>query len=202
MATYSERGNSGANQSRVSSRYEDNFGLSHEEGFNFSMRFPEEKANEQGALRNSSTGQRDSNHQIINDDRTNWVPNSKSKSCHNCDKEFGFFQRRHHCRNCYFVFCKNCTIKTNIGQFDNQSKKQRKRSGKKEDTVVRLCKACESSCNLLKREMNMQHDYNKRFHLREHNQKMFASQNDYEQLSVNQSIDSERNMLVQQRPAG
>ena len=50
----------------------------------------------------------------MNENKNSWVPNSKAKECHDCAKDFGFFQRRHHCRICYFVFCQNCTIKTNI----------------------------------------------------------------------------------------
>ncbi|ODQ63474.1 hypothetical protein NADFUDRAFT_53143 [Nadsonia fulvescens var. elongata DSM 6958] len=46
--------------------------------------------------------------------RNNWVPNHERSECHACAKPFGslatgrIFPRRHHCRKCGEVFCKNC----------------------------------------------------------------------------------------------
>uniref|UniRef100_A0A060TFQ3 ARAD1D24904p n=1 Tax=Blastobotrys adeninivorans TaxID=409370 RepID=A0A060TFQ3_BLAAD len=37
--------------------------------------------------------------------RAHWVPDSARKGCAECDKPFGLFERRHHCRHCGDVFC-------------------------------------------------------------------------------------------------
>lgn len=42
---------------------------------------------------------------------TRWIPDHIASTCLNCDKKFGFFTRRHHCRKCGDVFCKNCCNK-------------------------------------------------------------------------------------------
>jgi hypothetical protein len=42
---------------------------------------------------------------------TRWIPDHVASSCVNCDKHFGFFTRKHHCRKCGDVFCYNCCNK-------------------------------------------------------------------------------------------
>lgn len=37
--------------------------------------------------------------------KVHWVPDSARRGCAECDKPFGLFERRHHCRRCGDVFC-------------------------------------------------------------------------------------------------
>ncbi|XP_028276861.1 myotubularin-related protein 4 isoform X1 [Parambassis ranga] len=39
---------------------------------------------------------------------TRWVPDHMASHCFHCDCEFWIAKRRHHCRNCGNVFCKDC----------------------------------------------------------------------------------------------
>ncbi|KAJ8266344.1 hypothetical protein GJAV_G00129320 [Gymnothorax javanicus] len=39
---------------------------------------------------------------------TRWVPDHMASHCFSCDSEFWIVKRRHHCRNCGNVFCKDC----------------------------------------------------------------------------------------------
>uniref|UniRef100_A0A8C1WKN6 phosphatidylinositol-3,5-bisphosphate 3-phosphatase n=1 Tax=Cyprinus carpio TaxID=7962 RepID=A0A8C1WKN6_CYPCA len=39
---------------------------------------------------------------------TRWVPDHMASHCFSCDCEFWMAKRRHHCRNCGNVFCKDC----------------------------------------------------------------------------------------------
>ncbi|TRY57235.1 hypothetical protein DNTS_003306 [Danionella cerebrum] len=39
---------------------------------------------------------------------TRWVPDHMASHCFGCDSEFWIAKRRHHCRNCGNVFCKDC----------------------------------------------------------------------------------------------
>ncbi|XP_064208297.1 myotubularin-related protein 4 isoform X2 [Anguilla rostrata] len=39
---------------------------------------------------------------------TRWVPDHMASHCFSCDCEFWIVKRRHHCRNCGNVFCKDC----------------------------------------------------------------------------------------------
>ena len=136
-------------------------------------------------------------------DRTNWIPNSKSKSCHKCDKEFGFFQRRHHCRKCFLVFCKHCTVKSNFYTETIAGGKKaagKRGAGKSREETARLCKNCESQCNLLKQEMTIQHDLNKRYFLQEQNRLRQGQEDIHSQFSENQSLASEKDLeLIQRR---
>jgi hypothetical protein len=38
-----------------------------------------------------------------------WVEDNKVTRCYQCGAEFGFFTRKHHCRNCGRIFCYNCS---------------------------------------------------------------------------------------------
>ena len=38
-----------------------------------------------------------------------WKPDEDVKTCIPCNKNFGWFKRRHHCRACGDVFCSSCT---------------------------------------------------------------------------------------------
>jgi len=65
------------------------------------------------------TKQNKSNDQVpIANDRTMWVPDEKAQTCYNCKKEFSaIFLRKHHCRICGNVFCKECSSKTVEGKY-------------------------------------------------------------------------------------
>jgi len=38
-----------------------------------------------------------------------WQPDAKAPTCNSCNVPFTLFNRRHHCRHCGQVFCKDCT---------------------------------------------------------------------------------------------
>ena len=38
-----------------------------------------------------------------------WINDNMVTFCHNCKADFGFFTRKHHCRNCGNIFCYACT---------------------------------------------------------------------------------------------
>jgi predicted nucleic acid-binding Zn-ribbon protein len=42
---------------------------------------------------------------ILKLNQSNWVPDSESFACHDCQKPFGLVNRRHHCRKCGNVYC-------------------------------------------------------------------------------------------------
>mmetsp|Transcript_5320 Transcript_5320/g.4036 ORF Transcript_5320/g.4036 Transcript_5320/m.4036 type:complete len:142 (+) Transcript_5320:896-1321(+) len=58
-----------------------------------------------------------------------WVPNEKSPYCQLCEKTFGFFRRKHHCRCCGMLVCGTCSPDEDF-VFGYQDRK------------VRVCKAC------------------------------------------------------------
>ena len=38
-----------------------------------------------------------------------WVLDNQCTSCMRCNKPFGLFNRRHHCRGCGYLVCKRCS---------------------------------------------------------------------------------------------
>lgn len=38
-----------------------------------------------------------------------WVPNDLETQCFRCPVRFGFFIRKHHCRNCGNIVCSTCS---------------------------------------------------------------------------------------------
>ena len=58
-------------------------------------------------------------HQLpIANDRNMWIPDEKAQTCYNCRKEFSaIFLRKHHCRICGNVFCKECSSKNVEGKY-------------------------------------------------------------------------------------
>lgn len=44
--------------------------------------------------------------------KAHWAKDETAKSCRQCAKEFNFSRRRHHCRNCGYVFCGDCSFRT------------------------------------------------------------------------------------------
>ena len=67
-----------------------------------------------------------------------WVPDAEVKSCTICTEDFSLLKRRHHCRICGGVFCRNCT-----------SHKQLTTSRKK---PVRSCTECVEFLDALNKE--------------------------------------------------
>ena len=50
--------------------------------------------------------------QNSDEDKSLWVPDDQADTCFNCGKKFmSLFLRRHHCRICGNIFCKDCYIK-------------------------------------------------------------------------------------------
>ena len=43
-----------------------------------------------------------------------WQPNTDRGECNNCTEYFYLFCRRHHCRKCGNIFCKNCLTKEKV----------------------------------------------------------------------------------------
>lgn len=41
----------------------------------------------------------------------NWQPDEQALSCLSCNRRFGFFLRKHHCRRCGYIFCDTCCAK-------------------------------------------------------------------------------------------
>jgi hypothetical protein len=41
-----------------------------------------------------------------------WVEDTQSDRCMNCDKDFTMFNRRHHCRACGSVVCHTCSSRS------------------------------------------------------------------------------------------
>lgn len=37
-----------------------------------------------------------------------WVLDNQTSNCMRCNKAFGLFNRRHHCRSCGYLICKPC----------------------------------------------------------------------------------------------
>lgn len=65
---------------------------------------------------NSNNVNNDNN--AISNDKTMWIPDEKAQTCFNCRKDFSaIFLRKHHCRICGNVFCKDCSNKTVDGKY-------------------------------------------------------------------------------------
>ncbi|CCH58688.1 hypothetical protein TBLA_0A08990 [Henningerozyma blattae CBS 6284] len=43
--------------------------------------------------------------QIMIPKRSHWLPDQKRDGCHYCNKQFTFWERKHHCRHCGDIFC-------------------------------------------------------------------------------------------------
>lgn len=61
-----------------------------------------------------------------------WVQDHLVENCEACSAEFGFFLRRHHCRQCGHIFCAECSDKTFPLTTEDGLAKQE----------VRVCKKC------------------------------------------------------------
>ncbi|KAK4783149.1 hypothetical protein SAY86_007523 [Trapa natans] len=66
-----------------------------------------------------------------------WMPDRSCRVCYECDSQFTFFNRRHHCRLCGRVFCAKCTANTVPATSDHQQT-----SGWDEWERIRVCNFC------------------------------------------------------------
>jgi len=64
-----------------------------------------------------------------------WFPDESATHCMRCDSEFGVFVRKHHCRNCGAVVCKNCSLYTALVPGVDKHKE------------VRVCNVCKKIIN-------------------------------------------------------
>ncbi|MEA2563916.1 MAG: hypothetical protein QOH06_5420 [Acidobacteriota bacterium] len=69
-----------------------------------------------------------------------WQPDSERTSCNRCGKEFGFFRRRHHCRQCGLLFCAECSSKTKVLNYPAHENPASLRDSVKK--AVRVCDGC------------------------------------------------------------
>ena len=53
-------------------------------------------------------------------DPTNWIADSRAKSCFKCNHEFTFTRRKHHCRKCGMIFCHDCVSRRTIAESTNR----------------------------------------------------------------------------------
>jgi hypothetical protein len=44
--------------------------------------------------------------------KAHWAKDDTAKTCKQCSSTFTFSRRRHHCRNCGYIFCENCSFRT------------------------------------------------------------------------------------------
>lgn len=51
---------------------------------------------------------------VIHNKNNVWISDHMVTHCYQCQIEFGYFTRKHHCRNCGNIFCHNCTKKNII----------------------------------------------------------------------------------------
>ncbi|GAB5355518.1 hypothetical protein AAMO2058_000212400 [Amorphochlora amoebiformis] len=49
--------------------------------------------------------------EVVSEGSDKWQPDESSVNCPLCDRAFSFMTRRHHCRRCGTLACKNCSMK-------------------------------------------------------------------------------------------
>jgi len=75
---------------------------------------------------------------VNNEGKTMWVPDEKAMMCYNCQKLFStLFLRKHHCRICGNVFCKECSSKNVEGRYWGSKK------------AIKVCDYCYNMYNKL-----------------------------------------------------
>jgi hypothetical protein len=66
----------------------------------------------------SGENKKESKTDLNNFNKNMWIPDDKAQACYNCQKQFSaIFLRKHHCRICGNVFCKDCSDKTVEGKY-------------------------------------------------------------------------------------
>mmetsp|Transcript_7236 Transcript_7236/g.13722 ORF Transcript_7236/g.13722 Transcript_7236/m.13722 type:complete len:363 (+) Transcript_7236:31-1119(+) len=130
--------------------------------------------------------------------KDSWQQDNEITECNSCDKKFGAFNRRHHCRLCGNIFCGHCAPRTTMNAFQDIS------SAQASQTKERTCHGCakkasDASKQLSKLEME-------KFAREKHMQSAFAEvnidcsdtdeENDEEELSEPNGIDSDLGRLV------
>jgi hypothetical protein len=71
--------------------------------------------------------------------RENWVDDTVANECARCEKQFHTFRRRHHCRACGKVFCRDCS--------NYFAGVHRSHYAKGEEKKRRVCADCHDSTN-------------------------------------------------------
>lgn len=105
---------------------------------------------------------------IIENKNNVWVKDHTVTHCHNCNLEFGFWCRKHHCRNCGNIFCNKCSNNFivipefmtdrptaadfwNISYYVTSLKKKEERVCKKcSDLIIEKSKAYDRIVNIFK----------------------------------------------------
>lgn len=87
-----------------------------------------EKANETGAGSKNTQS----------DPAGGWTPDSMTTKCKGCSREFSMTRRKHHCRHCGEIFCKNCSEQ--VAPLPNEQGQLTK--------PVRVCDGCWDILNL------------------------------------------------------
>lgn len=75
-----------------------------------------------------------------------WIPDNNSEKCKNCQTQFSYLTRKHHCRRCGHIFCSACS--NNFGSIPNYLPKTIRTVDV--NRKVRLCDACTRSITLAK----------------------------------------------------
>src|SRR4051812_23141793 len=64
----------------------------------------------QEIIKTDQTADKQSTVTPVKNSKSMWVPDEKALTCYNCQKIFStLFLRKHHCRICGNVFCKECS---------------------------------------------------------------------------------------------
>ena len=83
--------------------------------------------------------------------RGSWVDDSLVHNCQNCNVEFSFFLRKHHCRNCGRIFCSSCS--NFYTQIENKSLSMNDHFSFFTSGKSRVCKSCYTSINEYKKHL-------------------------------------------------
>jgi len=74
-----------------------------------------------------------------------WDGNNQNR-CRECDKEFNAFKRRHHCRNCGFIVCSECSK-------DEWPKSMFPWTYHNKERNLRICSSCKKSYNCFRKAL-------------------------------------------------
>ncbi|XP_023515845.1 1-phosphatidylinositol-3-phosphate 5-kinase FAB1B-like isoform X1 [Cucurbita pepo subsp. pepo] len=65
-----------------------------------------------------------------------WMPDKSCRVCYDCDSQFTFINRRHHCRRCGRVFCSKCTANFIPSPSTDPS------NAREDSETIRVCNYC------------------------------------------------------------